>query len=237
MNEFIVDGIPISGLIAPFMSFLHLVTVTEDAYCSGTYLGNGWILTAAHCAYETLKITAFIGVSVITAQNMSETLYTVSETIIHPYFNTTTLANDIALLKLDSSPLIPSVILNNGTESIDTPGNKCKIMGYGIISDYSKYGLGVLREGNVTIKDPKNFNEVNGLDTNTIVIASGEVLDESGYVEDTCGGDSGSPLLCGENILSGVTSWGIGCGNPMYPGVYTRISHYFNWIQKQIYDK
>lgn len=236
MNEFIVDGTPISGLIAPFMSFLHLVTVTEDAYCSGTYLGDGWILTAGHCAYEVLKITAFIGVSVIT-QNMSDISYTASKIIIHPDFNTTTLENDVALLKLDENPIIPSVILNNGTESIDTPGNKCRILGYGITSDYNKEGLGVLREGNVTIKDPKYFNEVDGLDTNTIVIASGDFVDESGYVEDTCGGDSGSPLLCGKNILSGVTSWGIGCGNPMYPGVYTRISHYFDWIQKHIYDK
>ena len=62
------------------------------------------------------------------------------------------------------------------------------------------------------------------------------------YVEggiDTCQGDSGGPLVCQENstapfVLQGVTSFGIGCAEPGYPGVYTRVSKYVNWIQSHI---
>jgi secreted trypsin-like serine protease len=53
----------------------------------------------------------------------------------------------------------------------------------------------------------------------------------AGNNKDTCQGDSGGPLVNrasdGRWYLTGITSFGIGCGNT---GVYTRTSAYQNWI-------
>ena len=53
------------------------------------------------------------------------------------------------------------------------------------------------------------------------------------WVSDSCYGDSGGPLIADVNAqlqLAGVVSWGIGCGRPGYPGVYTRMSAYMAWV-------
>ncbi|CAF4504732.1 unnamed protein product [Rotaria socialis] len=57
--------------------------------------------------------------------------------------------------------------------------------------------------------------------------------------KDTCQGDSGGPLMHFEStqrrwMLAGITSYGKGCANPFYSGVYTRVAAYTNWLKSHI---
>ena len=70
----------------------------------------------------------------------------------------------------------------------------------------------------------------------------------AGYIEggiDACQGDSGGPLVCkckdatilnDEYCLTGVVSGGEGCALPRYPGIYTRVTYFMNWIKSNMDD-
>ena len=50
-------------------------------------------------------------------------------------------------------------------------------------------------------------------------------------------GDSGGPFICnddGQPILYGVVSWGIGCANKGYPGIYANVYAQLNWINSNL---
>ncbi len=54
---------------------------------------------------------------------------------------------------------------------------------------------------------------------------------------DTCQGDSGGPLMAFVHnrwVLAGLTSFGQGCAEAGYPGVYTRVSYFISFIDANI---
>uniref|UniRef100_A0A8C1VKL4 Zgc:153968 n=1 Tax=Cyprinus carpio TaxID=7962 RepID=A0A8C1VKL4_CYPCA len=52
----------------------------------------------------------------------------------------------------------------------------------------------------------------------------------------SCQGNGGGPLVINGSqwIQSGISIFGVNCTAPKYPGSYTRVSHYQDWISSQI---
>lgn len=52
--------------------------------------------------------------------------------------------------------------------------------------------------------------------------------------KDSCQGDSGGPLAyrtdANTTTLIGIVSYGEGCANPIFPGVYTKVAALLDWI-------
>merc|ERR1719337_693118 len=63
------------------------------------------------------------------------------------------------------------------------------------------------------------------------MICAGDTADGG---EDACQGDSGGPLFGidadGNYVLTGIVSWGYGCADRNFPGVYARVSYAREWI-------
>ena len=47
-------------------------------------------------------------------------------------------------------------------------------------------------------------------------------------------GDSGGPLICYHDnhwTQVGVVSMGMECGDLRFPGIYSKVNHYYSWMQ------
>ncbi|XP_073679424.1 complement factor I-like [Garra rufa] len=200
-------------------------------HCGGVYLGGCWVLTAAHCVRPKPK-SFRIKFSLWRKNRRQSTTENApaKSIIIHEDYNAQTYANDIALVRLEEltlsdkciqeNPAVRAVCVPWSTQQFQ-PNDTCTISGWGKGS--------ILKWANVTlIGDCKIYYKDRFLPG---MECAGDL---EGKV-DSCQGDSGGPLVCkdasGLSYVWGIVSWVDKCGEPNYPGVYTKVAHYFDWIR------
>ena len=240
-----------TNMLAKETRIINGVTADEDRYpysvslqapfnghfCGGALILNDVVLTAAHCLGGAIDV-------VINRHDFNDSdgeLIYAKWQIEHPQYNINTDEYDIALIVLERPVrnAVPLIKLNDDN-SFPFPGTIAHVMGWGdtngnpntnkpfpdemqivdleIISNgqcenmaiggdsYGKYGFGIFESNICTYAENK----------------------------DACQGDSGGPLIVKGNdettdTLVGITSWGIGCA--YLPGVYSRVSKSYGWIQ------
>jgi secreted trypsin-like serine protease len=95
-----------------------------------------------------------------------------------------------------------------------------------------------LRQATVPLENVSTCN-VKYRPVNRITIGASQVCAGFGSA-DTCSGDSGGAMLSSERTsnghwaIIGITSFGVGCADPKFPGVYTRVDKYLDWIQDNL---
>ncbi|XP_065100208.1 chymase-like [Paramisgurnus dabryanus] len=193
----------------PYMVYIR----DKHSACGGFLIREDFVMTAAQCNSGHLMV--YLGVN--DTNDLPEGIEV--EAFTYKCFAKKP-DDDIMLLKLKTP-----VTLNETVNIISLPetnreeiSTNCMVMGWGR-QEYNEFTPSrVLREVNLTLLDSKNCDTPHTLCTQ----------EEAG----PAGGDSGSPLICG-NVPQGIVSY-YKHKSRSYLTMYTKISHYLPWIHEML---
>jgi len=218
----------VGGSDAPVDSYPWFVKFNG---CGGTLVSPEFVLTAGHCAPVLVGAVTVgakcTGYSSVSNCGQKQESFMVKDFYLHPDFDDETLNNDFALVKLDGTSTITPARMDNGMYSPSYTSDKTLFTaGFGVLYYGGYHKPSTLQHVDLNYVDQSECDE--------LYVDYGGVTDAmmcaGGHEKDGCQGDSGGPLYDDENdVVVGVTSWGIGCGMD-HPGIWARIAHHYDWI-------
>ena len=240
----IINGQAVDITEVPWQVALVNSDTPQDYYaqfCGGSIASENWIVTAAHCLPGKTEADIEVLAGVTTLGEPGSTRIAVQQIISHPQYDDFTLENDIALLRLASplnldsaskSPIaLPYVQPPATWPAANTPAT---VSGWGNTSTNSNNYPNDLMAAEVDVLTDPADSQCGSYSTYDYLPESMLCAAEMTYERDSCQGDSGGPLavnVAGKWTLAGIVSWGFGCADPLYPGVYTRVTKYLGWLE------
>ncbi|XP_037796159.1 trypsin-1-like [Penaeus monodon] len=210
----------------------------KKSFCGASIISDRVVLTAAHCTDgmtpEALEVK--IGDHDLTQKDVSrERAVSVKKIVQHDGYDSFTMNNDISLVFLTSKLTFTWRVAPICLTPYDVTYFKeqALVMGWGLTSEGDKKSSSpVLLQAKVKVIVMSHCRTLYGFES---IDVSGKMICALGERTDGCQGDSGGPLVwrddaTGRYFQVGVTSWGLGCGNPDYPGVYVKLSKYLDWV-------
>jgi hypothetical protein len=236
----IVGGSDANPSRYPYFTWLRMDKLT----CAGSLIWEDIVLTAGHCLIPGATVTAYVN----RTNRLEASEYEYERAVVdfrrHPDYTKSMFSvsetNDVMVYKLasriDPGTGVKPVRLNSSPlQPLD--GQLLTVMGLGRTSDTGQLA---------TLLQDVDINKIEFNDCNDGDSFNGEIIDEAMICagvttggKDACAGDSGAPLVLrgadpSQDVQMGLVSFGEGCAKVNFPGVYTRVSFYNDWIKASI---
>ncbi|XP_043520746.1 trypsin-1-like [Frieseomelitta varia] len=225
-NPLLPDSQIVGGSQVDIREHPHQLSLqTSSHICGGSIISSKWAVTAAHCVGSSASSYRIL----VGSSNKDQgTSYRLKRVIRHPSYNSRTIDFDVALLEIDGTislgPNVQAISLASKELSANTLVN---VTGWGALTEGGSVSRNLMRVSVPIVSKStcaQAYQSMNAI-TDRMICA--------GYTaggKDSCQGDSGGPLTS-SGVLYGIVSWGRGCAQPRYPGVYTNVANLRSWIK------
>jgi len=230
------EGI-VGGTTARAGEFPYIVSLQRSSshFCGGSLLNANTVITAAHCSVSSV-VGSVSGLRVRAGslnRNSGGVLVGVSSVTVHPSYRSASQDFDVAIWKLSTSIPTSSTIgyaALPAANSDPVAGSTTTVAGWGALSEGGSSPT-VLYKVDVPVVSRASCRSSYGTSaiTNNMFCAG-----VAAGGRDSCQGDSGGPIVDASRVLIGLVSWGQGCAQPNYPGVYSRVSTLLSFINANL---
>lgn len=210
--------------------------------CGATMITPYWAVTAAHCLKPTSDSRLSLAQSSAWVNPIRAGVgrrYGIAAVAIHPKWEPTSSANDIALVRLKSQSPVPGALPLLTDGSRPARGERLEVYGLGrtVADDELSFSDRLMSAVVTDLSGPSQLARCGSYSTAEYRPSQSLCAGVPVGGIDSCQGDSGGPLvarIAGRPTLVGIVSGGNGCALANYPGIYTRVSRYAGWVKARL---
>lgn len=215
-----------------------------QSICGGTLITQRHVLSAAHCFVEGIPDSTHVRLGEHHLTSNSDGAFPLDIKIASRRtkgYNPFTKENDIELLFLEQDVTYNDFIkpaclpVNPSERNNHFEGDNATVVGWGRFTFDEKVPTSqVPMQADVPIVPLQPCSDVYQTRTAATIVDTRNICAGQG-LKDACSGDSGGPLNYLNNAddryyVVGIVSHGVECASSTFPGVYTRVGAFMDWI-------